>query len=560
MNLLYSILSLLVGCGAFLYGNAMFGESVRKNTSAAASTLFNKISGNRVSAFGLGCIVTAIIQSSAATGVMVVGLVSVGMLTMLQGIAIMLGAHLGTTSTLFLIMLSAFGIREFFMLLIFVGVVMRIVSKNKKLRNIADFLIGFGMLFVGLMLMGNVFRNDIEIREFFQKLFIEINFPLLLILLGVIFAIILQSSTAATAILLTMIIEGVLPFSSAMFIALGSHMGSSSTPLLASLAAKKNGKRIALVNCFFSITNVIIFTSFLWSMKDIVLPWYESKIALNWRLPFFQVSYTFILGLINIWFIGPMIKLVCLIIRDKPERKPFTATYLHDRLIDENVDIALHMAKKEILVSAGLVKEMFRKTNLAFIDKEKNIIRKIRKRDFKVDILHKEIVFFLVKISQRELGKEGAKKSINYLFIENELDSIGDVIDKNLMVMAKKMKKQDLSFSEQGTKELAEMHGKVMKNIGRMIKAFREEDIKLAKEIVENHSDVNEKEYQLFHIKRLNKWIKPLVDISSIQKPSVSTSSVHLDTINYYARINDHVVSIAKRIVLFAKDNSENAV
>jgi len=395
------------------------------------------------------------------------------------------------------------------------------------------------------MLMGNVFRTDIELREFFQNLFIEIKFPLLLIILGMIFTIIIQSSTAATAILLTMIIEGVLPFSSAMFIALGAHAGTSSTALLASLAAKKDGKRVAVMNCFFSIIGVIVFTSLLWPMKNLVLPWYQGKVPTVWQLPFFQVSYNLILGLIKIWFINPMIRLVCRLIKDKPEDKPFGVTYLQDSLIDENVDIALEMAKKEILIAAELIKEMFGRIDLVFRDKEKKMIKKTRKEDYKVDFLHKAIVLFLAKISQKELGQEETKRSINYLLIENELESIGDIIDKNLMVLAKKMIKLELSFSDQGVKELTELHENVMNNINRMAKAFKDEDVELAKEIAGIYSDVDEKKYQLLHIHRLHKWIKPSID----------TSSVHLDIINYYARINDHVVYIANRIILLSKNS-----
>jgi phosphate:Na+ symporter len=262
------------------------------------------------------------------------------------------------------------------------------------------------------------------------------------------------------------------------------------------------------------------------------------------------------LGLIKIWFIGPMMKLVRKIIKDDPEKVPFGVTFLQDSLIDENIDIALHMAKKEILIVTVLIKEMFRRVDLAFKEKEKKEAKKISKHDKKVDILHKEIIFYLVKISQKELGTEETKKSMNYLFIQNELESIGDIIDKNLVVMAKKMIKQNLAFSEYGSKELTELHGKVMDNIDRMVTAFREDDINLAREIVNDHSDVDEKKYQLLHIKRLNKWIKPFVNISSIEKPSVNTSSIHLDAVNYYARINDHVVSIAKKIILLANEDN----
>ena len=557
MELFFSVLSLLVGCGVFLFGMVIFGESVRKNTSATASTLFNKIGNNRFAAFGLGVAGTAIIQSSSATGVMVVSMVSAGVFTMFQGIAIMLGSHLGTTSTLFLVALAAFRIREFFMVLVFAGALIKIISKNKTMRNIADFFIGFGILFVGLMLIGGAFRGDDALRESFQNLFIVIDFPLLLILLGFVFTIIIQSSTATTAILLTMVIEGVLPFSSAMFVALGAHGGTSSTSLLAALAAKKDGKRVAIMNCFFSVFGVIAFTAMLWPLQNIVLPWYEARVQLYWQLPIFQVSYNLILGVIKLGLIAPMIKLVCLIIKDKPMKKPFGVTFLQDSLIDENVDIAIHMAKKEILIVTVLIKKMFKKMELALKNKEKKETKKVSKQDKKIGILHKEIIFFLVKLSQNELGKEETKRSMNYIFIQNELESIGDIIDKNFMVIAKEMIKQNLTFSEYGGKELAELHRKVMGNFDRMVKAFRDEDVELANEIVENYSDVDEKKYQLLHFQRLNKWIKPLVDVSSIEKPSVSTSSFHLDTINYYARINDHIVSIAKRIVLFNSKNLE---
>jgi phosphate:Na+ symporter len=555
MALFYSILSLLIGCGVFLYGITMFGGIVRKNTAAAASVIFEKIGGNRFLAFGLGAAVTAIIQSSAATGVMAVSLVSAGVLSIFQGTAIMLGSHFGTISTLLLVTLSAFKIKEFFMVLLFAGVLMKITGKRKKIRVIADLLIGFGLIFVGLMLMGNIFRTDIEIKALFQNLFTHIKFPLLLILLGMVFTIALQSSTATITIILTMIIEGILPFSSAMFIALGAYGGTTSTALLASLSAKKNGKRAAVMNCLFSVIGVIIFTSVIWPLKDIVLPWYQSKVPVVWQLPVFQVGYNLVLGLINLLFIGPMIKLACMIIKDKPEKKPFCVTYLQDSLIDENVDIALRMAKKEMLIVTGLIREMLKSLELAFKNREKKEAKNINKNDNKVDILHKEIIFFLVKISQKELGGEETKKSMSYLLIQNELEAIGAIIDRNLMDIAKKMIKLDLAFSEHGGKELAELHLKVTENVDRMVAAFKEDNAGTAKEIVENYADVDEKKYQFSHINRLHKWVKPSVDVSSIEKPSVKTASIQLDTVNYYARINDHVVAIAKRIILLADNN-----
>ncbi|MCL2294563.1 MAG: Na/Pi cotransporter family protein [Spirochaetes bacterium] len=550
MDMFYSILSLFVGCGVFLYGIAMFGTSVRKSTSGSARAMFDKIGENRVKTFGLGCFITAIIQSSTATAVMVVGLVSAGLLTVFQGTAIILGAHLGTTSTLFLVMLAAFRVRDFFMVLVFIGALMKLVSKDGKMQNLADFFVGFGILFVGLMLMGDVFRHNLELRGVFTDLFIRITNPALLILIGIVFTIIIQSSTATTAILLTLIIEGLLPFGSAMFIALGAHGGTSSTALLASIAANRDGKRVALTNCIFSLGGVIVFTSFLWPFKHIVLPWYadpETGLvrALWWQLPFFQVSYNLILGLIKIWIITPVIKLSYLILKDVPDdEKAFGPTHLNEQIIEENIDMALDMAKKEIIVGAELVQDMFGKTDKAFKAKDIKLINEISETDAKVDILYKAVIPYLAKVSTHELGEEESKRSINYLYIKNELESIGDVIEESIMPLAKVMAEKNLSFSEQGSAELTELHGKVMDNVNRVVTALKDENALLAKQVTDVYSEVDERRYQLSHIDRLQKGLKV----------SLETSSIHLDLVNYYARINGYLVFIAKRILWLTRE------
>jgi len=229
--------------------------------------------------------------------------------------------------------------------------------------------------------------------------------------------------------------------------------------------------------------------------------------------------------------------------------KPFSVKYLQEKLVNGSVDIALEMAKKEILVTAELVKSMFEKVDLALKNKDIRLIDEICEADLKVDHLHKAIIIFLAKISGKELGQGEAKRSMNYLYIEKELESIGDVIDRNLMITAKNMIGLNLSFSEQGSKELAELHEKVMNNINRMIKVLGEENIELAKEIAGAYSNIDENKYQLSHIERLHKELKVSID----------TSPMHLNVINYYARINKHIVHIAKSVVWLAREISNVA-
>ena len=544
MATLYSILSLIIGAGVFLVGIVMFSESLKKNATQKTRKLFEKISGNRFTGYCVGAVVTAIIQSSTATAVMTVGLVNAGMLSLFQGISIVLGAWVGTSSTVYLVALSSFNIRYLFMVLLFVGALIKLIKKDGKLVNIADFLIGFGIVFVGLNMMSSVFKDSQEIRAFFIDLFIKIDSPLLLVFIGMVFAMIIQSSTVTVAICYTLIAEGLLPFSSAIFIAMGAHAGTPSTAVLASIAANTEGKRMAIANMLFCVIGATVFSFILGAIRPVLLPIYMNVVPAAWHLPFFQTGYNFMMGLICLPLISPMIRWVSRMIKDKEEdkaadQKPFSVKYLQEQLVEENVDIALEMAKKEILVAADLVKDMFGKIDLVFKNKDMELVDEIRKIDSKVGILNKAIILFLAKISGKELGQEETKRSINYLYIEKELESIGDLIEKNLLVMAKKMIDLDLFFSEQGSNELAELHGKVMDNINKMVIAFTEENVALATEITEVYSDIDERKYQLFHIGRLYDGLKVSID----------TSFLHLDIINYYARINGHVVYIAERIV-----------
>jgi len=540
----YDVLSLIIGAGVFLVGIVLFSESLKKNATQKTRKMFEAISGNRFSGYGVGAVATSIIQSSTAVGVMAVGLVNAGMINLFQGISIVLGAWVGTSSTVYLVALSTFNIRFVFMALIFVGTLIKLIKKEGKILNVADFLIGFGIVFVGLNLMSNVFRDSPEIREFFIDLFLRIDAPLLLVLIGMIFAIIIQSSTVTVAICYTLIAEGLMPFGSAIFIAMGAHAGTPSTAVLAALAANTEGKRMAIANLLFCLIGVTIFTALLWTARPVFLPAYMNLVPETWQLPFFQTGYNLILGLVCLPFINPMIRLVNRLIKGKNEdkaveEKPFEVTFLQDRLIGQNVDIALEMAKKEILIGADLVKDMLGKVDMALKNKDIKLINEIRATDSKVDILHRAVILYLAKVAAKELGEGEAKRSMNYLYIQKELESIGDIIDKNLMPLAEKMITHDLSFPKQGSDELAELHHKVMDNVDRMIKAFTEENIELTEELLNVYSDIDEREYQISHIERLTKGCKV----------SINTTTIHLDIVNYYSIVNRHLVYIAERIL-----------
>jgi phosphate:Na+ symporter len=388
---------------------------------------------------------------------------------------------------------------------------------------------------------------------------VRIEAPILGILFGAAFTMIIQSSGALAGLTIAMAAAGTITLEQAVPINVGATIGTVLTAILASFPLNRESKRTAYWHVMSQIIGGIIAfillmirlpdgeRLFIWLAKWTTSNVFQTdclkrQIAVGFTLvPLIKIMLFF--GIPKL--LTGLVALFEKVFPPKECEKPLGAKYLNEQLIDGSVDIALEMAKKEILVSADLVKNMFKNVNLAFKNKEIELINEISETDAKVDTLYKTIIPFLAKISQKELGEEESKRSINYLYIENELETIGDVIDKNFMVMAKKMISQNLSFSEQGSAELTELYEKVMENIERVVTALKEENAELAKGIIEIYSDINERKYQLSHIERLHKGIKESID----------SSSIHLDMVNYYTRINEHIVYIAKRIIRLTKSH-----
>ena len=472
-----AVLSLFIGAGVFLTGTILFSECLRKNASRGTTALFRKISDNRFAGYGIGFMVTAIIQSSAATTITVVGLVNAGMLTLLQAASIMLGAQAGTTSTLFLVSLSSFDIRHFFMALGFVGALIRIITKQSKIVNIADLFISFGILFVGLSLMSSALRDNTELREFFIDLFQRLDFPLLLIFFGMVFTFIIQSSTASTSLFLMMMLEGLLSFESAMFLGLGSVVGTTFVPIFASLTANTNAKRAALLNCLFAVIGVSVFTGIIWPLKVFILPVYEHVIPLALQLPVFQLVYNLTAALILIWFTRPLSDFVCLLLKCKEKQEPeekWETSYIEDSLL-ETPSIAIDLTKKEIV-------EMMARTRanlvLAFdtlASQDLTYKKKIKKEEEHIDFLHGAISKFIVKLSGGSISKSEDILLGSFIHVINDIERVGDYARK-MLKEARRMKKNNYKFSQKSAGQLQQMFSKLIELFDLSAEIFQDRD------------------------------------------------------------------------------------
>ena len=543
---IWNIFALIGGLAIFLHGMIMMNKNLTSIAGEKMKSVMLTLTKGKVRGYLTGLGITMVNQSSSATTVLEAALVGAGLLTFQQSLAVTLGAELGST---FLPQLVAFpSITKFSTIIIAIGFFASISTKTKKGKHTAMTILGFGLLFMGMDMMSGSLK-PLRSYQPFLNLMMKVEAPILGIIVGVLFTMIIQSSGATTGLTIAMAMAGTISLEQAVPINLGAAVGTCITAVLGSLALNWEAKRSAYIHIMFQLIGVI------WIFILLSIPYHGERLYIYLVKLFclkvlgtdslareIAMAFTF-MPAINHIIVFPTLKWIVMAFNKMcPPReadKPFGAKYVNDSLIDESVDISLEMAKKEILRVAEIITGMFDGVRKAFDSKEEKFVYELCQEDSKVDLLHRTIIPFLAKISQKELEKKESERSINYLYIENELESIGDVIDKNIMPLAGKMIEQNLTFSEEGLKELDHFHKKIMKNLNLLLEALKGEDPVIAKKIKEKYSDLDSESYKELHIERLHLGLKE----------SLQTSSVHLDLLNYLNMINGHILYIAERIM-----------
>ena len=505
----YSILSFVTGAGVFLVGIVMFSKVLEKFASGGIRTLLNKISNNRFASFGAGFIVTVIVQSSTTTTVMVVGLVNAGLLSLFQATAISLGAHVGTTITGILVSLSTFKIKYFFMALAFIGAVINLVTKKKALRKVADLLISFCILFVGLELMNKALSGNEILEGFFVDLFRTVHFPIWLILIAAGFTIIIQSSIALIAILITMIGNGLINFETAMFLVMGATIGTTFTAIFASLAANINARRAALINLTNVTFGVTVMTAIIWPLRDIFVPVYKSAITDPvWQLAIFNVIFNTAKASFLIWFINPVTRFVCRIIKEKPkENKEMQTTYLDDSLLSTPA-IVIGPIKKEIMDMSHRARKSFSMASEGILNQDLTNKKKVKKQEKWINFLSKAISDFIVKATEAETSEQDSRLLGSFHHMVDDIERIGDHC-KKMMQEAGRMKKYGYEFSYKSTvKGLTDMYEIVSRMFDISLEIFETGETTLLNELRELNKKIysNKQKLTESHIK----WLKTL--------------------------------------------------
>ena len=538
MTVFLCILALLAGSGVFMAGMNMLSSNLEKIAGNKMKSLLGKISNNRFAGVGIGASVTAIIQSSAATTVMAIGFVNAGVMTLMQATAIIMGANIGTTVTGLLVSLSSFNISLYFSVFTFIGIMMMFI-KNDKVKIIGGILAGLGLLFVGLDLMSNAF-NDPAIKEFFIEIFTSINFPLLLILCGIVFTALLQSSSAATGLVIVMVGNGAIDVSSALFIILGSNIGTCVTAIIASIGTTTNAKRTAFIHLAFNVIGTIIFTIFIWIFTPYIVSFLGIIFPNNgeMQIALFHIIFNVTTTLLLLPFIKWLVRLAELVIREKKKESApaFTLKYVDDRLL-KTPPIALMQVKKEVEYMASLANENLERSFDVIFLKDKTKIDKVYEVEEHINFMNNALTKYLIKLSS--LVNSDEEKIIgSYFHVLNDIERIGDHAE-NFLEVGIKLIENNLSFSKEGEEEVKTMYSKVLAMYDLAIEGF--DDVK------KNHlKELDKYEQQLDDMK--DDLSSSHFDRLADGKCSIEMGDMFYSIISGLERVGDHLVNVGYSI------------
>lgn len=540
MDYVYAFISLLGGLGAFLIGFKILSENVEKLATKGLKKLFNKTAGNRFVGVGIGALATAIVQSSSATTVMVVGLVNAGVLTLMQATAMIMGANIGTTITAQIAALQAFDFTSFAVVLACIGVFIDMLSKKDKTKIIGMSLAGLGLVFLGLEYMSDsmtIFRNS----EAFMSFLSGINNPFLLLIIGIGFTALVQSSSAVTTIIISMVGAGITIGTSSnapLFLVLGANIGTCITAFLSSIGANQNAKRAALIHFMFNLFGTIIFVVILliWKnfMDDTLAKWFSEPAT---QIAMFHTFFNVIASMLFLPFIKYFVKISEIVIKDKD----FTSTYqtnLDDRFL-LNPGVAISQVTKEIAQLGTLAMTNLNKAINAFLEKDTSVEEDVRQNNIEIEEMNKAIIQYLVKISSKEISEQDEKLISKYHHILIDLIREGEIAD-NVLKYTNKTVENSFVFSEsvyESIKSLRDMLNEQYDNINIMI---LQNDYSLKDKINEVEDNIDTLRTNLIndHIARLEEG-----------KCKAQSSGVFINLISNLERAGDHLEVVAQTLV-----------
>lgn len=537
------IFSFIGGLGMFLYGMNIMADGLQKAAGNKMKKLLGFLTNNRLLGVLVGALVTAIIQSSSGTTVMVVGFVNAGIINLTQAVGVIMGANIGTTVTAWLVSASDWSkvLKPEFIapLIIGIGSFIILFAKSNQKKQIGEIAAGFGFLFIGLSFMSGAIEPYSD-SPIFANVFRELGSnPLLGILAGAIVTAIIQSSSASVGILQTLAINGIVNWRSAVFVTLGQNIGTCVTALLSSAGANKTAKRAAVIHLLFNVAGAVIF-GVLMTVVFTVAPSFASQNISSTQISMFHTVFNITNTLLLFPFAGLLVKLSGMIVPGEDEsiadETGLALKHLDARIL-ETPSFAVDNAIKEVVhmgeITIANVKQAITLVNKA--EPKQDEIEEVLKTEKVINQLEGMITEYLVKISNLSLN-ETQHKTINNLFYTiSDIERIGDHAE-NLAEFADYKRTHGFVFSEEAVEDLRAMSKSVVEGFEEAIKARETENIEHVRKVVELEDDVDMQEEELRekHINRLSQ-----------RKCKTEAGVVFLDIISNLERISDHAYNIA---------------
>ncbi len=530
-----TILTMAGGLGLFLFGMELMSDSIEKVAGAKLRRILEIFTTNRFMGMIVGIIFTGIIQSSSACTVMVVSFVNSGLMNLYQAAGVILGANIGTTITSQLV---SFNLSKIAPLILLVGVVVMMFTKKEKVRKVAEVVVGFGILFVGLSTMSQAMAN-MKNEPQVVNLLMSLKNPFLATLMGFALTAVIQSSSVTVSIVLLLANQDLLPLPITLYIILGCNIGACATAMLASMTGKKDAKRAALIHLLFNIIGTVIIYIALFVAGDQIVELIRSISADNGRFVANAHTMIKIAQVIMLFpFTGWLVKMTYLIVPGEDQkvgyRESYQLKYIGDKVVF-NPATAVVEVVKELERMASLAEENLNRAMNALITLDEEDIEEVYEVEKNINFLNHAITDYLVKINQTTLPIEDLN-SLGALFhVVNDIERIGDHAE-NVADAARQRKEEGVSISKEAQKELGDMLEMVNKIIRYAVEMFAKSDETHMQEIVtlEDQVDEKERELQKKHVERLTKG-----------ECSPEAGMIFSDVVSGLERVADHATNIA---------------
>lgn len=531
-----NILSMAGGLGLFLFGIRTMGDGLENAAGAKLKRMLEVLTGNRFLAVLVGFVVTAIIQSSTATTVMVVGFVNAGMMSLAQAVGVIMGANIGTTVTSLLIALNFSSVAAAAVL---VGVILMLASKKTVVKNLGAIFTGFGLLFLGIDMMSDSMaplRDSAGFMNFIVTVSESPLRPLFGIILGIVMTAVLQSSSASVGVLQTLAMQGLVPLKFSVFVLFGQNIGTCLTALFSTVGAKKNSKRAAVIHLLFNLIGTGIFI--LIALLTPYVEWIEklspdpmAQIAIS------HIVFNIVSTVVMFPFAKVLVKLSCLLVPGKDDSESeMHCKFIDDRLLN-TPPFAVMQVSKEVARMAKLARDNFETSAHALINRSDKDLDKVMENEEIINYLNHHITSYLVKLNALDITDSDSDYIARVFHAINDIERVGDHAI-NLAEAAQHNIGEGLKFSDPAREELNQLCGSVVTLLERSMAAFDNQSLSdnEAKELsnLEEHIDDLTLECQDSHIFRLNR-----------KECNTEAGMLYLNTITDFERVGDHAINIA---------------